>query len=219
MVSIANISCRFLKILFIATILLLSYNLKSQSTIQLQFTPIGIHPFTETNLHLFENKIDANGLFIIEPCLILGYDNFILEDILSWRCKLGFLNDAAAHPAFLLHLGLKQRIIQIWRNSFAVGLGLNLHGRESWSNITGYIPESNWKKNGDWEYKFGLLCEIEYSFFINDKNDITISGIYGHQHKTFTFTIGYKYWLSSTIKHPRKCGSCPFGNGSKHWTP
>jgi len=191
----------------------------AQSTIQIKFSPIGIHPFTEINGHLFENRIDENGIFITEPCLILSFENFLRSDTFAWRGMFGFISDAASKPGIFLHLGLKIRLVQVWRNSISIGFGGNLYGRDSWSTIPDYIPDNSWSANGDWEYKPGFMAELEYALFINDKNDITLSALYGHQPNTFTFTIGYKHWFSSVIKHPKKCGSCPFSKTDKHWNP
>lgn len=191
----------------------------AQSTVQLKFAPIGIHPFNETNKHLFDNKIDDNAIFVTEPCFIFSYESFLSSDSFAFRAMLGFLNDAAAKPALSLHIGLKQRFIQIWRNSFSIGAGANLYGRNTWSTIPGYINQNNWVQNGSWEYKLGFMAEIEYALFLNDKNDITLSLLYGHQQNTFTFSIGYKYWISSIIKNPKKCGNCPFQKTNKHWNP
>lgn len=212
---------KFKRISFFIIIILLSlkYNLNAQSTLQLKFTPIGIHPFNEKNSHLFENRIDANGIFVTEPCFIFSFENFLRSDTFAWRGMFGFLSDAASKPALFLHLGIKQRLVQVWRNSLSIGIGGNIYGRESWTTIPHYETDLSWAKNGKWEYKIGFMAEIEYALFLNDKNDLTLSILYGHQPNTFTFTIGYKYWISSIIKHPKKCGSCPFSKTSKHWNP
>lgn len=191
----------------------------TQSTLQLKFSPVSIHPFSEINSHLFENKIDANGIFVTEPCFMLSYESFLRADTFAFRAMFGFLNDAVAKPAFFLHLGVKQRLFQVWRNSLSIGLGGNLYGHDSWSTIPNYEADASWVSNGDWDYKVGIMAELEYALFLNDKNDITLSVIYGHQPSSFAFTIGYKYWLSSIIKHPKKCGSCPFEKTNKHWNP
>ncbi|MDD4217391.1 MAG: hypothetical protein PHZ24_08675 [Bacteroidales bacterium] len=208
-----------MKILFASIFVLISTLLMSQSTLQLKLSVLGMHPFTETNSHLFENRIDANGIFITEPGLIFSFENFLRSDTFAWRGIFGFFSDAASKPAIFLHLGVKQRILQIWRNSFSICAGGNLYGRDVWGTIPGYITDHSWSANGDWEYKLGFMVELEYALFLNDKNDITLSVIYGHQPNTFTFSVGYKYWLSSIIKNPKKCGSCPFQKTSKHWTP
>ncbi len=190
----------------------------AQSTIQMKLSLMGVHPFEEKNSHLFENRIDENGIFILEPSLILAYESYLLSDVLSWRGMFGFISDAASKPGIFLHLGLKQRLVQIWRNSISIGVGGNLYGRDSWATIPDYNDDLSWSANGDWEYKWGLMAELEYSLFLNDNNDITLSVIYGHQPNTFTFSVGYRYWFSSVIKHPRKCGSCPFQKAG-HWNP
>ncbi|MCK9254237.1 MAG: hypothetical protein GX793_05785 [Bacteroidales bacterium] len=191
----------------------------SQSTIQLKFSPVGIHPFNETNKHLFDNKIDDKAIFVTEPFFLFSYESYLSGDSFAFRAMLGFLNDAAAKPALTLHIGLKQRLVQVWRNSFSIGAGANLYGRSLWSSIPGYVQENHWGANGSWEYKLGFMGELEYALFLNDKNDLTLSLLYGHQQNTFTFTIGYKYWISSIIKNPKKCGNCPFQKTSKHWNP
>lgn len=191
----------------------------AQSTIQLKMSFLGIHPFNEVNNHLFENRLDANGIFITEPGLILSFENFLRGDTFAWRGMMGFFSDAASKPAIFIHLGFKQRLLQIWRNSFSLCVGGNLYGRDSWSTIPGYITDNSWGANGDWEYKLGIMAELEYALFLNDNNDITLSVLYGHQPNTFSFTVGYKYWFSSVIKNPKKCGSCPFEKTSKHWNP
>lgn len=208
-----------MKIIFANIFVLMSTLLMSQSTLQLKLSVLGIHPFNETNSHLFENRLDANGVFITEPGLIFSFENFLRSDTFAWRGMFGFFSDAASKPAIFLHLGVKQRIVQIWRNSFSVCAGANLYGRDLWSTIPEYATDNSWSANGDWEYKFGFMAELEYALFLNDNNDITLSIIYGHQPNTFTFSVGYKYWLSSIIKNPKKCGSCPFQKTSKHWTP
>ncbi len=212
---------RFFYKIFTSLLLVLFMSLaaNSQSTIQIKFAPLGVHPFNEKNSHLFENRIDANGIFITEPCFILSWETFLRSDTFAMRAMFGFLSDAASKPGIFLHLGVKQRLFQVWRNSVSIGIGGNLYGRESWTTILGYITDNSWSANGDWEYKVGFMAELEYALFLNDKNDITLSVLYGHQPNTFSFSIGYKHWFSSVIKHPKKCGTCPFTKTDKHWNP
>lgn len=206
-------------LLFTLAVLLLVKPLLSQTTIQGKFSLLGVHPFDSRNSHLYANTIDANGNFTVEPMIIVPIETFIRGDFLSWRFAPGILADAAGQPAFFMHLGLKRRIIQIWRNSVSLALGGNLYGREIWRNIPGYNLDDSWSQNGTWEYKLGVMAELEYAWYINDHNDFTMSVIYGHQEETFTFTIGYRYWFSNIIKNPPRCGHCPFDDTRQHWTP
>lgn len=190
-------------------------NIYAQTTLNFKIAPFSIHPFNEKNSHIFENKIDANGIFVSEPCLILGSETFLREDVFSLRFMLGGLSDAASKPAMFFHTGLKLRFFQVWRSSFAFGLGGNIYGRELWSNIDGYVKESGWSPNGNWEYKLGIMAEFEYVLLLAQRHDLTFSLIYGHQPREFTLTVGYRFWLSTTLKNPKPCGSCPFGKKSK----
>ncbi len=210
---------KYLSILFLLIFVIICNLSFSQTTIQAKLAGIGIHPFDSKNSHLYHNTIDANGIFNVEPMLMIPIETFIRGDYLSWRFVPAFLSDAVGYPAFFLHLGLKQRIVQIWRNSFSIAAGGNLYGREIWRTIPGYHLDNSWSQNGTWEYKIGILAEIEYAFFLNEKNDLTLSVIYGHQPETFTFTIGYRYWFSNIIKNPPKCGTCPFQHTQGRWKP
>lgn len=187
-----------------------------QTTLQLKFSPIGFHFFNDPNEPLFENSIDANSTFVFEPCVIFGVETYLVSDILCFRANLGGLSDAASKPALFLQAGLKVRLFQVYRNSLSVGLGAMLYGRERWDTYTNYVQQRGWSQNGSWEYGIGFLADLEYAIFLNDKSDLMFNISYGYQKKTFNFSIGYRYWLSSVIKHPIKCGSCPFTK-TKHW--
>ncbi|MDR2011128.1 MAG: hypothetical protein LBQ22_11685 [Bacteroidales bacterium] len=201
-----------IKILIISSLILFQVAnvLHSQTILIAKFSPVGIHPFNEKNSHIFENKFDSNGIFVTEPCLILGGETLLREDVFSIRYLLGGMSDAASKPAFFIHAGVKYKFVQIWRSSFAIGAGINLYGRERWSTIDGYIAESGWKQNGDWEYKIGPMAELEYLLLLGERHDLTFSILYGHQPRTFSLTIGYRFWLSTEIKNLKGCGSCPF---------
>ncbi|MDL2261936.1 hypothetical protein LJC11_00340 [Bacteroidales bacterium OttesenSCG-928-I21] len=195
--------------------LLINNTMQSQTMLVAKFSPIGIHPFKEKNSHLFENKLDENGVFVTEPCFIIGAETLLYDDVFSLRYLVGGLSDAASCPAAFLHLGLKYKFVQFWRNSFSIGAGVSFYGRKLWSSIDNYVDESFWAENGKWEYSLGPMAEIEYALLLGERHDITASLLYGHQNRTFTITLGYRFWLSTMIKHPKSCGSCPF-SGKKN---
>ncbi|MDR2835070.1 MAG: hypothetical protein LBV69_02545 [Bacteroidales bacterium] len=197
--------------------LLFSFSFLStgQTALSLKFSPINIHPFNEPNNHLFENKIDANALFVVEPCVILGFETFVYDDALSLRFMFGGYGDAVSHPALFLQAGLKYKIFQVYRSCLAVGVGAMFHGRERWGNIETSVPVKGWATNGKWEYSIGVLGEIEYILVLAERHDLLFSVMYGLEHKTFSASIGYRFWISTNIRNPKKCGSCPFGGHSK----
>lgn len=182
----------------------------SQTTIQGKFSLIGIHPFDDPNKPLYDNTLDANRNFTVEPMLMVPIETFIRGDFFSWRIAPGLLVDAVGNPAFTIHLGLKHRVLQLFRNSISIAAGGNLYGREVWSRFHDAHVDGTWTQNGMWEFKLGFMVEMEYAFYLNEKNDLTLSAIYGHQEETFTFTVGYRYWFSNIIKNPPRCSTCPF---------
>ena len=202
--------CKIWFIFFLIFIKSISFSY-SQTALVAKVSPIGIHALNEKNQDLFdENKIDEKGIFVVEPCFMLGTETFLREDVFSLRFLIGGLSDAASQPAFFLHAGVKQRFTQVYRSAFAIGFGVNFYGRESWESLDGYKSEKGWSKNGSWEYKIGALAELEYMLMLSERHDLLFSAIFGLQPRTFGLTVGYRFWLSTTIKNPKGCGSCPF---------
>lgn len=190
-------------------------NIKSQTALSLKFSPISLHPFKEQNKVFFENKIDSNASFVVTPCVILSSETFIYSDELNVRFMLGGMSDAVSHAAMFFQAGLKYRFLQVYKSGFSIGAGVVFYGRECRLEENGFFPEKFWHKNGSWEYSIGGLGEFEYNLMLGDKHDLLFSLVYGFEPKSFTATVGYRFWLSTTIKHRKKCGSCPFGNSSK----
>jgi hypothetical protein len=149
--------------------------------------------------------------------VIFGVETYLVSDILCFRAHFGGLSDAISKPGLFLQAGLKVRMFQVYRNSLSFGAGLMGYGHECWNTVPNYQEERGWKQNGSWEYSVGFLADLEYAIFLNDKSDLMFNITYGYQKKTFNFTIGYRYWLSSIIKHPIKCGSCPFTKTNNSW--
>jgi hypothetical protein len=188
---------------------------KAQTLIHPKFAPLGYHHFDSPNKpFLYENRIDANGNWVVEPNVMLSIETYLRGTKLSWRFMPGFYSDALSQPAMFFHIGLKYNFLQIWRSSFDIAIGPTLNFRENWNRVPGYTPEGDFNLNGSWENQFNILAELEYKFFLSDRFDITASAIYGHSWKTVTFSAGFRYWLSTIIKHPIDCGSCPFDKTS-----
>jgi hypothetical protein len=207
----------FNTILLVTVFFLNGLSLYGQTTIHPKLGFIGYHPFDEPNRRLFDNNIDANKTFIVEPLIMVSIETMLRDDSFSWRVMPGIYLDAAAKPAFFINAGLKLRLFQAWRHSFHFSAGGSLLGRELWSTYSNYVDEPGFSKNGSWEYKFEPFGELEYTMFLGKQSDLTCSVIYGHQRRTFTFTIGYRYWLSTILKHPSNCGSCPFQKSDKKY--
>lgn len=201
----------------LAVLQTITHFLSAQTMIHPKFGIIGIHPFETPNRHLFENRLDAEAWFVTEPFFMVSIETLIYSDTFSWRFMPGFYSDAASKPAICLNFALKYKLLQSWRNSVYIVVGGSILGRDQWKTIPGYVFEPGFTENGSWEYRICPLVELEYGFFINDNSDLTLSGMFGHQYKSLTFTVGYRYWLSTIIKHPPKCGSCPFEKADKKY--
>ncbi|HOY38707.1 MAG: hypothetical protein KBB11_04270 [Bacteroidales bacterium] len=198
------------KIVLLGFVFAFSGIIHAQTMIHPKVGIIGVHPFSTPNRHLFENRIDSEAWFVTEPLLMVSIESLIKSDYFSWRIMPGFYSDAASKPGFFFNAALKFRLFQSWRNSLHVAVGGSIVGRQLWNTIPGYVYESGFKTNGTWEYRICPFAELEYAFFLHDKGDITCSVLYGHQHETFTFSLGYRIWLSTVIKHPAHCGTCPY---------
>lgn len=175
-----------------------------------------MHPFKESNVEFFdENKIDANAIFILEPMVVIGLETFLYADELNLRFMFGGLSDAVSKPALFFQVGLKYKIFQVYRSCLAVGAGVAFYGREGRFLANGFKTEKNWYANGKWEYGIGGIGEIEYILVLAERHDLLFSLVYGYQPKAFSATLGYRFWVSTILKHPKKCGSCPFGKKTK----
>lgn len=203
----------FISLIIIATSFIFSSReTYAQTCIHPKISGLGYHPFESPNKpQLYENKLDANGHYVLEPLVIISIENFLRGDYFSWRFMFGGQADVISQPAMFFNLGLKYRFFQKWRSSFDIAAGPVLLLREDWNSVDGYNAENiPFNVNGKWQNRFDILGELEYKYYLSDHMDITASVLYGHQLRTFTFTLGTRFWLSTTIKHPGKCGSCPF---------
>lgn len=202
---------KLIKIVIFCTLLAGTNNLIAQTLIHPKVAIVGLHPFDSRNKPtLHENKIDANGNWVVEPNIMVSIESYIRDVKFSWRFMPGFYTDALSQPAMFFHAGLKLRVFQIWRSSVDIAAGPSYNFRKSYQKIPNYLKEGPYNENGEWENHFGLLAEIEYKYYISSKLDFTTSIMYGHEWNTFTLTAGLRFWLSTYIKHPSKCGGCPF---------
>jgi len=200
-----------MRILLIGIIALFGMqSIQAQTMIHPKFGGLGYHPFETPNRVLYENALDANQQWVVEPAVMVSVETYLRGTQLSWRFMPGFYVDGAARPAMFFHAGLKFRFLQIFRSSFDIAAGPTYNFRQDWHQYDNYTEEGDWNLNGNWENQFNLLGELEYKFFLSEELDITASVLYGHQYETFTFTFGLRYWLSTTIKHPIDCSTCPF---------
>ena len=192
-----------IKTLHILTIILSLFAItaNSQSTIILRGTALGYHPFSDVNRELYkENKIDANANFIVEPGIIIGMEKYIRGNFLSLQLLSGMYSDAAAMQAGFTSLSFRRQFYHKYKHHFSASLGGALLYRKDWHSITAYRPVEDFNLNGKWQNKWTFTSELNYNYYITKRLDIELSFLYGHQYKTFTPTLGIRFWVNPDVK-------------------
>ncbi len=200
-----------IKILKIFFIILVSSNIHAfaQSAIGIDIFGIGHHPFGNKNYRIYENSVSDYGTWVIEPGLIFSYQKFIILTHTSLQFSQGLYSDAAAQFAGFSALYLKRKFFHKYKHSFSLAVGGAYLFRDKWSDISGYIQDYDFNSGNRYEYKYGLTAELKYYFYVSNKSDIDIAVLYGHQFETFTFSIGYRYWINTHVNFKDKdCKSC-----------
>jgi hypothetical protein len=180
--------------------------LNAQSTFSIEALTVGIHPFGNPNVGVYENNLDSMGIFNTEPGLMLSYEFFIKDNWLSLQLSQSVFADAAGLTAGFTEFSMRFLFFHKYRNQLYIELGPALTYRRSW-DVLGprYTPETTYKKDGKMEYRPSAIAKLEYDVFIGNNNDINISILYGHSYKTFSFLIGYRHWISTNVRFTKDC--------------
>jgi hypothetical protein len=198
---------RLKNILIVFAIILCSTYSFSQSSLSINLSGVGYHPFDIPNYKIFENSIGTSGVWVVEPCAILEYQKFIRLTHTSIQVSQGIYSDAAARFAGFTGFYLKRKFYHKYKHSFSLALGGAYLYRRSWSEISQYTPESDFNAGEKFETRFSFSAELNYYLYITNRSDFAISVLYGHQHETFTFMLGYRFWLNPNV-NLRECDSC-----------
>ena len=183
--------------------------IKGQSTVSLEVMTIGVHAFEKPNFPLYENALDAEGNLCAEPGFIFNYETFVSENRASFEFTTSIFADAGGQFAGFTEIAFKRLFFHKWRSSMYLSVGPALTYRNTWKRLSYgsivYTPETNYYNDGNWEIRPTVIGKFEYAFFLGRNSDITIGILYGHSYKTFTASLGYRYWLSTKVKRTRKC--------------
>lgn len=177
----------------------------SQSTVALEIMTIGVHPYAKPNLLVYENALDKDGLFCAEPGLILSYETFVWQNTTSFQFSQSIYADAAGQMAGFTEIAFKKLFFHKWRSSFYLAVGPSMTYRKSWERLDYYVSEGDYVNYGTWQVKPWVIAKLEYDLFIGNHSDISFGFIYGHEYNTFTASLGYRYWISSKVKHAKGC--------------
>ena len=190
-------------------IFLINIKANSQSNFSVRFSGLN-YCFTEYSIqNNFKNSINKSNSLILEPGLILTYDNFITGDYFSMRIKQGLFIDKMSNYAGFTSIGLRRKIFSNFEHSLNLAVGPCINYRESWTKITTYENEDNFNSSGNIDYKFMLInAELEYNYSISPKSDISLSINY-NQPYTIGISAGLRYWFNKKVRNKKKCISCP----------
>lgn len=179
----------------------------SQSNVSLNLGILGFHFFDKPNASIYENKLDSNGNFVAEPHITIAYEVYIRENYLAFEFAQGLYFDATAQPAGYTFAGIRRGFYHKGKKHLSLILGPVLSYRGSWDNVLGYVPQSSgYTKNGNTEVRIWGLAKLDYTYLISYKSDLSVALIYGYSTSdTFTFTVGYKRWINTLIRHPKPC--------------
>ncbi len=180
--------------------------LKAQSAFSIEALTIGIHPFGNPNLGVYENNIDSMGIFNAEPGLMVSYEFFIDENWLSLQLSQSIFADAAGLTAGFTSLSLRYMFFHKYRNQLYIGLAPAMTYRRSWKSLgPHYIPETDYKVDGKMEYRPSVMAKVEYDIFLGNKNDINMSILFGHSYNEFAFLVGYRHWINANVRVTKDC--------------
>lgn len=171
-------------IILFTTFILLSLNLNAQNSIGLKFFGLSIHPKGEKeNAFLMPNKLDKNGVFVMNFGGVVSYEYFIFKDIVSVKAIQSLYSDCAARLGGFSHIGVRATIFKKGKHTFSGGIGPTIIYRRNWLDLDGYVNKNRFKgnKNSKWQHLFLWYGgEFEYKYSINEKFDISGSFVPGY---------------------------------------
>ncbi|CAN5913168.1 hypothetical protein BH24BAC1_BH24BAC1_03160 [soil metagenome] len=132
------------------------------------------------NPDLFPNRLDKQGLAVLNYGLLTGYDRYVYREVLHVRVQQGLYADCTASFAGFWHLGWRARLLQAGRHTLNGGIGPTLVFRRDWNRIPGYEDDGYFRQGRGWQYKFYWYAgELEYNFRVNQKSEFSLTLVPG----------------------------------------
>lgn len=129
---------------------------------------------------LFKNRLDRKGIAVLNFGGIIGYDRFVVRDVISVRIEQGLYSDCASSMAGFTHLGWRGQIFRSGRHSLNGGFGPTLVYRRDWNRLPGYEDDGYFERSGDWQYKFYWYGgEFEYNYQLKGQYDLSLNLVPG----------------------------------------
>lgn len=141
---------------------------------------LSMHQRQTPTPELFKNRLDRQGIAVLNFGGIVGYERFVVRDVISVRVEQGLYSDCASSMAGFTHLGWRGQIFRTGRHSLNGGFGPTLVYRRDWNRLPGYEDDGYFDRSGDWQYKFYWYGgEFEYNYQLKGQFDLSLNLVPG----------------------------------------
>lgn len=157
-----------------------------------KFFGLSVHLKESPYPEMFPNRLDDKGYITFNYGAIVGYDRFVVRDVISIRVEQGLYADCAAELAGFTHIGWRGLIFRKNRHSLNGGVGPTLVYRRDWNNIEDYVDDGYFERKGSWQYKFYWYAgELEYNYKLKEKIDLSVNLVPGIP-ELVSFGVGFR---------------------------
>ncbi len=172
---------------------------QAQQAFSLKPIILGYHPYADPNNSIAPYRVGDDGTFATEPGLMLGYENYLITPAMGVKTHAGFFRDSGGKGAMLFHLGYRLRTHSD-NQSITLSVGPSFFMRQSWEDVPLYEEQDFWNRGGSWDTRIVWFSgEVEMLYAITPEHRINVA--FNHiAPQTFTFTVGYSYWLERMKK-------------------
>ncbi|MBX0333928.1 hypothetical protein K3G39_11845 [Pontibacter sp. HSC-14F20] len=175
---------RFVLLLFLCFSLIPAGCAQSPPTYKNAFTVkffgLSVHLRQTPYPELFKNRLDEQGIAVLNFGGIVGYDRFVVREVISVRLEQGLYSDCASSLAGFTHLGWRGQIFKTGRHSLNGGFGPTLVYRRDWNRLQNYEDDGYFNQSGDWQYKFYWYGgEVEYNYQLKGQYDLSLNLVPG----------------------------------------
>ena len=141
---------------------------------------VSVHLRESPYPEMFPNRLDDKGYITFNYGAIVGYDRFVVRDVISVRVEQGLYADCAAKLAGFTHIGWRGLIFRRGRHSLNGGIGPTLVYRRDWNENDAYVDDGYFKRHGEWQYKFYWYAgELEYNYRLKGRTDLSVNLVPG----------------------------------------
>lgn len=162
-------------------------------SISLQYVGMAFHPLGGTYPELYIRKLDPGAYFVLEIGGAIQY-RYQFHKRWAFTSAFAYYSDCAVQMAGIFQVGIRFNIIASKKHKLNLAWGPALLFREDWHQLPGYISDKFFAESvhGNYQYRFYLVPDLEYSYTINDKWDAFFSVFPGGQHVS-TLSIGGRF--------------------------